>query len=148
MTQELNHATQTIPDRDTMQVLLRPERLPDGDDTDMAQTKARDKDLADLIKQRRNLEEQIRELREEAVATFKAEVEARAAELEVNIIDLFQPQKKGKGKGISSGVPKYTDGKGNYWGGRGRPAAWMQELLDQGHDKDEFISPDWTKANA
>jgi len=112
---------------------------------------AKQPDLASLIKQRRQLEEQIGELRQAAIEEFKADVEARAAELEVNILDLFAPpksSKKGRGKGVSEGPPKYTDGNGNYWSGRGRPSKWMQELIDAGHDKDEYISEDWTKANS
>lgn len=33
---------------------------------------------------------------------------------------------------------KYTDGKGNFWGGRGKRPQWVTDLIEQGIDLEEL----------
>ena len=38
----------------------------------------------------------------------------------------------------SNGKPKYGDGNGNYWSGKGRKPVWLQERLDAGATLEDF----------
>jgi DNA-binding protein H-NS len=41
-------------------------------------------------------------------------------------------------KSRPAAAPKYGDGQGNVWGGRGPRPAWLREALAQGHALEEF----------
>ncbi len=40
--------------------------------------------------------------------------------------------------GRSNAKPKYGDGNGNYWSGKGRKPVWLQERLDSGASLEDF----------
>jgi DNA-binding protein H-NS len=41
--------------------------------------------------------------------------------------------------GRSNGKPKYGDGNGNYWSGKGRKPVWLQEKLEGGASLEDFV---------
>ena len=81
-------------------------------------------EIAAAIAQRRS--ERLEALRQEiATLGFTAE-------------DLYpRPARKGNGKGKK--LYRDPDNPQNTWGGRGRPAKWLQEYIDAGRNKDEFL---------
>ena len=61
----------------------------------------------------------------------------------------FAAAKIGKaGRGISRLPPKYKNpATGETWNGRGLGnPKWLDELIEAGHQKDDFISEDWKQA--
>jgi DNA-binding protein H-NS len=48
----------------------------------------------------------------------------------------------------SAAAPKYGDGQGNVWGGRGPRPAWLREALAQGHALEEFATSGRADAGA
>ena len=63
------------------------------------------------------------------------ELKQRAALLGFTAVDLAPPTKQ---KGNGHLPPKFGDGNGNFWSGKGKPPTWMKDLLEQGHAKEEY----------
>src|SRR5262249_10185451 len=38
----------------------------------------------------------------------------------------------------ANGKPKYGDGNGNYWSGKGRKPVWLQQRLEEGASLEDF----------
>lgn len=83
--------------------------------------------------------------RQKIITEAKAEAEAAVAMLNSLGIGVFflgagAPEKKARKK--TDLPPKYVspDGK-SFWSGKGRTVAWMKELLEAGHSKDEYLNP-------
>lgn len=96
---------------------------------------------AALLKQRRDLDTQLAQIRERIVDEFKQKVLAEAEELEVDLIALLLPHRKRR-NGRSRGEPRYRDpgNPDNTWSGHGRPPKWLAEMIEAGKDKDEFLA--------
>ena len=96
-------------------------------------------DYAALLRQRRELDERLGDLREQALIDFKQRILAEAQELEVDVATLFaagKPRRVSKPARIAFRDPLDPT---KTWSGRGRPPQWLQEYLDAGRDKDEFV---------
>ncbi len=74
----------------------------------------------------------IAQRRHEALEDLKQQI----AVLGFSVEDLVPKKRRGK----APATPRYRnpDASEDVWSGRGKPPAWMQELLDQGRDKEEF----------
>ncbi len=93
------------------------------------------------------------ELRKEEVAAVAKEAAAKLNEYEISLADLKAAgyafattetgPKFGKAKKASTGTVamKYRDPKNatNEWSGRGRTPKWMQDYVDSGKKKDDFL---------
>lgn len=86
---------------------------------------------SDLLKQRNDLDQQLKALRPETIQSFKERVLAEAKELEINIEELFKP-------GRAAPKDKYGDDKGNRWTGLGRTPLWLQAHIAEGKSRDDF----------
>lgn len=67
-------------------------------------------------------------------------------------LGLGAPAPSGRGRRAKAGasgdvVPKYIHPSDPTlsWQGKGRPARWLQELIDQGEDKDKYLNPAYQK---
>jgi DNA-binding protein H-NS len=96
---------------------------------------------AALLKQRRDLDAQLAEIRERVIDEFKQKVLAEAEELEVDLIALLLPN-RARRNGRNDGVPRYRDPENpdNTWSGHGRPPKWLADLIQAGKDKNEFLA--------
>ena len=74
----------------------------------------------------------IAQRRHEALEQLKQQISV----LGFSVDDLVPKKKRGR----SPTGPRYHDPNqpDNVWSGRGKPPRWLQERLDQGHDKEEF----------
>ncbi len=62
-----------------------------------------------------------------------------ARELRLDIPSEPYRERRRAGMGGEKPVPKYTDGQGNYWaGGRGRKPAWVQEIINNGGNIEDY----------
>ena len=97
---------------------------------------------ASLLKQRRELDARLADARAAAIEQFKQKVMAEAEELELDLASLFAPERKSRRSERISGEVRYRDpsNPANTWSGRGRPPKWLQDHLDAGRDKDEFVA--------
>lgn len=69
---------------------------------------------------------------------FKRDCIERMSELGLTLDDL-KPEKPKKERKPRETKPKYRNPEtGEEWSGRGKPPGWMQDLLDQGRQLDEF----------
>ena len=94
------------------------------------------------------LQDQIAELKAKAEALRKEEVAAVVAKMredikafEITAQDLFGRilGKSAKGKSKSSALPKFADGTGNVWVGRGPRPQWLRDALAAGKRLEEFV---------
>ncbi len=87
----------------------------------------------------------IEDAKQEAMATAQTAIEElNALGFTFKLVEVSQ-ERKGRGRGTSSLPPKYVNPKNpsQTWSGKGRGTPkWMQELLDMGHRKEEFLNPD------
>ena len=98
-------------------------------------------DYASLLKQRRDLDARLADLRAAAIEQFKQRILAEAKELEIDLVELLAPLKKRRDHGREAGEVRYRDpdNPANTWSGRGRPAKWLQDYIGAGRDRDEFL---------
>ena len=98
-------------------------------------------DYASLLAQRRQLDSRLAELRTEAIEQFKQRIMAEAQELEIDLIALLAPTKRRRDQGREAAEVRYRDPDNptNTWSGRGRPPRWLQDHIDAGRDRDEFV---------
>lgn len=106
------------------------------------QVSANTNDYAALLKQRRQLDAQLEELRADAIAQFKQRILAEAEELDVDVRELFASDAKRSraSRGVSEIRYRDPENPDNVWSGRGRPPKWMQDQIDAGRDKDAFAT--------
>lgn len=99
-------------------------------------------DYAGLLKQRRALDSKLAELRGAAIEQFRQRIMAEAAELEIDPVALLSPPKRRREIGSEPAEVRYRDpdNPDNVWSGRGRPPRWLQDRIDAGSDKDDFLS--------
>lgn len=107
----------------------------------------------ELKAQAEKLMAQAEQLRKEEVASVAKEVATKLNEYEIGLADLkaagytFASQdtnpKFGKAKKASTGhvAMKYRDPKNaaNEWSGRGRTPGWLQNYLNAGKSKEDFL---------
>lgn len=107
----------------------------------------------ELKAQAASLMAQAEELRQQEIAAVAREVAAKLNEFKISLADLraagyavgevAASPKATKARKASGGVVamKYRDPKNadNEWSGRGRSPRWMQEYLDAGKQKDDFL---------
>ena len=99
-------------------------------------------DLTELREHLSAVEGQIKTREREAERDFKAEVAELARKRGVEISNIFGDMKAMKSSsGRSSVAPKYRDAgdPSQTWSGRGKPPKWMQEHLDAGRMKEDFL---------
>ena len=94
------------------------------------------------------LQDQIAELKAKAESLRKEEVAAVVGKMredikafEITAQDLFGRilGKSAKGKSKSSALPKFADGTGNVWVGRGPRPQWLRDALAAGKRLEEFV---------
>jgi DNA-binding protein H-NS len=88
-----------------------------------------------------------------ATATFdelkqaRDQINARLLEMERTAIEEleeraklfgFQLTKNGHDRSLKPTLPKYGDGHGNYWSGKGRKPHWLNEALSAGASLEDF----------
>jgi DNA-binding protein H-NS len=67
-----------------------------------------------------------------------AQIKELAASIDV-VVDIHEPEKKPVRKGSKVAVKyRHPDDHNKTWTGRGVAPKWMQELLNEGHDRSEF----------
>jgi DNA-binding protein H-NS len=96
---------------------------PDINGLTFEQLRTLSREVASLIAQRRH--EALERLREEAsILGFTASelLPSTSAKRKIN------------------GAPKYSDGNGNSWTGKGKRPGWLQEKLDEGHSLQDFAT--------
>lgn len=88
----------------------------------------------ELLKQREDLEQQIREARSRELADAVAKVRDLIAEFGLTSEDVFPPARSRSANAGSKVAPKYRDpATGQTWTGRGKPPKW---IADQ--DREQF----------
>ena len=111
--------------------------------------------ISDLKKQLASLTAELESRQKNIRHELKAEFEARLAEADLSIGDLYpELAKAGKGKkanpsgGRDSVAAKYRNPHGSdTWSGRGRPPRWVVEIMDSnGLDIDAFKASSAYKA--
>jgi DNA-binding protein H-NS len=81
----------------------------------------------------------VEEAKSEALANARQAIEdLNSVGLHYELVNSQEKAGKGRAAKGSGAEAKYGDGKGNFWSGRGRPAKWLQELIEQGHNKQEY----------
>ena len=95
-----------------------------------------------LLDKKRNLDLEILGRHDKEIESLKLKVTTVAEALGVSVAELFGIKAVGevRRKKRSARI-KYRDPENaeNSWTGKGRPPKWMQEKLDQGATKDEFL---------
>ena len=92
------------------------------------------------------LQAQIAALTAQAEAARKAEVASVIAEIKemmsnhsLSVEDLQMGSGRASTRKGATVAPKYRDGAGNTWTGRGKMPKWMQSAVDTGKSRDEFL---------
>ena len=96
----------------------------------------------ELLDKKRSLDLEILGRHDQEIETLKTKVATVANALGVSIAELFGIKAEGEARRKKrSARIKYRDPENaeNTWTGKGRPPKWMQEKLDQGAIKDEFL---------
>jgi DNA-binding protein H-NS len=80
-------------------------------------------------------------LRKEELAAVVGRMRADIKAYEITVQDLFGNLfgKAGKAKTKSSSQPKFGDGSGNVWVGRGPRPQWLRDALAAGKKLEEFV---------
>lgn len=101
----------------------------------MAQT------YADLQEQIAKLQNEAQRVRKEELSSVIARLRADVKTYELTPQDLFGKvsSKAPKGKAGASATPKFSDGKGNHWVGRGPRPQWLRDALAAGKKLEEFV---------
>ena len=95
-----------------------------------------------LLDKKRNLDLEILGRHDQEIEALKLKVTTVANALGVSVAELFgikgetEPRRRKR-----AARAKYRDSENaeNTWSGRGKPPRWLQEKLDQGASKDEFL---------
>lgn len=93
--------------------------------------------LQDLLAQKQALDAQIAEAQSVARAEGLQKVKALMAEYGLTATDLVRVDRKPRVKV----PPKYRDGAGNTWTGRGVQPVWLREALAAGKTLEQFLIP-------
>ncbi|MCE1250107.1 MAG: H-NS histone family protein [Comamonadaceae bacterium] len=92
----------------------------------------------DLLKERQALDSRIEEARTRELADAVAKVRSIIAEYGLTEQDVFPAARAGRGvRAATTGAkvaPKYRNGNGDTWTGRGKPPKWIQ-----GQDRAQFL---------
>lgn len=92
----------------------------------------------DLLRQRQEIEQRIKEARKAEIADAVAEVRALIAKYDLTERDVFPAGRRGRGRGRASAgkvPPKYRDPvSGKTWTGRGKAPRWID-----GKDRTQFL---------
>ena len=94
-------------------------------------------EIDNLLRQRQEIEQRIKEARKEAIAGAVAEVRAIIAKYDLTEGDIFKGRGRGRKAARSTGKvpPKYRDPvSGKTWTGRGKAPRWIE-----GKDRTQFI---------
>ncbi len=97
--------------------------------------------LAELLKQKADIERQIANAQSESRSKAIAEVRALMAEHGLTAADLAAPARKPEKRATAGGKPvaaKYKDGSGNTWSGRGLKPKWLTAALSAGKKIEDF----------
>jgi DNA-binding protein H-NS len=85
--------------------------------------------LETLKQQREAINRQIRDLEQKILE----EIQAKAASLGYAVVrNGMPPAERTK--------PKYSDGNGNTWSGKGRKPLWLQQALEEGRNLEDFAA--------
>ena len=112
----------------------------------MAQT------YAQVAKQIAALHAKAEKLKRQEVGEVIAKIKKAIAAYGITVQELFGKATATKSKAItkkatSAGVPKYSDGNGNVWGGRGPRPQWLREALATGKQLTDFLAGGDDKGN-
>ena len=92
----------------------------------------------DLLRQRQEIEQRIKEARKAEIAGAVAEVRALIAKYDLTEKDVFPAGRRGRGRARASAgkvPPKYRDpATGQTWTGRGKAPRWID-----GKDRTQFL---------
>lgn len=90
----------------------------------------------DLLRQRQELEQRIKEARKSQIADAVAEVRALIAKYDLTEKDVFPAGRRGRGRASAGKVPpKYRDpATGQTWTGRGKAPRWID-----GKDRSQYL---------
>lgn len=95
-----------------------------------------------LLDQRQRLDDEIRQRQGSELDSLKRRITALAAVLGVPVAELLgltPPAEKKERKPRQAKAKYKHPTEPQTWSGRGKPPPWMQELLDGGADKSEFL---------
>lgn len=101
--------------------------------------------LQELVATRDGLNARITTKQAEERDKFIADMQSRATQLGFDLGEMFgraPRQRRSGGTGErASPKPKYTDGRGNFWSGRGREPRWITSAIAEGRakNKEEFL---------
>ena len=96
----------------------------------------------ELINKKRNLDLEIASRQDAEVEQLKDKVTTVCDALGITVVELFGIKSEGPVKRRKPAAkvkyrdPDYPD---NTWTGKGKPPKWLQEKLDQGAAKDQFL---------
>ena len=95
--------------------------------------------IAELTRQAEEIKAQERG---NVIAELRQKIELysiTARDLRLDIPSEPYRERRRAGMGGEKPVPKYSDGQGNYWaGGRGRKPAWVQEIINNGGNIEDY----------
>jgi DNA-binding protein H-NS len=112
----------------------------------MAQT------YAQVAKQIAALHAKAEKLKRQEVGEVIAKIKKAIAAYGITVQELFGKVAATKSKATtkktkSAGVPKYSDGNGNVWGGRGPRPQWLRDALARGKQLADFLADGDGKGN-
>ena len=95
-----------------------------------------------LLDKKRNLDLEILGRHDKEIEALKLKVTTVADALGVSVAELFgikgetEPRRR---KRAARAKYRHPENAENTWTGKGKPPKWLQEKLDQGASKDEFL---------
>jgi DNA-binding protein H-NS len=111
-------------------------------------------EIEELAQVKEATTDKIESMKHLVISQFKSDLQRKMTLFGLTAADLGLgaplPATRGrKAKAAMDGdvVPKYVHPSDPTltWQGKGRPARWLQELLDQGEDKAKFLNPAYSK---
>ncbi|MBR5950087.1 MAG: H-NS histone family protein [Actinomycetaceae bacterium] len=92
-------------------------------------------EINDLLRQRQELEQRIKEARKSQIAEVVAEVRALIDKYDLTESDIFKGRGRGRRASTAKVPPKYKDPEtGKTWTGRGKAPRWIE-----GKDRTQFL---------
>ena len=108
------------------------------------------KSYADIVKEIEDLKAEAEAARREEVDGVIARIKEAITVYNLQPSDLFgrspartartKGQERPASKAKSGGAAKYSDGKGNTWGGRGPRPQWLRDALESGASLERFLA--------
>lgn len=111
-------------------------------------------EIEELAQVKEAASDKIEGMKHLVVQQFKDDLKRKMDLFGLTAADLGLGAQTGSGRGRrgktggDGSIPKYVhpSDPSLTWSGKGRARAWLQELIDQGEDKEKFINPEWAAA--